>query len=64
MSLVCFQTFSIGKNVPCLFVIRFRSRAQIDITHIADCSMLSRYHNTMFVRKYLFFTTTTTTTKH
>ena len=49
--LECFQTLSIEKCVPYFFC----SQSLCNI-HITDCSMLSRYHNPMFVWKYLFST--------
>ena len=48
----CFQTLSIEKCVPCLFVLN--RYTQIDSIHVADC-----YPDIiipMFVWKYLFFT--------
>ena len=43
--------FTIKKCICCFSVL-----GQLEITHIAGYSMLSRYHKTVFVWRYLFFT--------
>ena len=43
--------FTIKKCICCFSVL-----GQLEITHIAGCSMLSRYQKTLFVWRYLFFT--------